>query len=131
MQQDLSAFVRRLTLLRNELLQEKERNKRTQHRIKTLKQSHDQKSLQWKDLLSKEEAVKTQYVETQRATDQEKSRMKKVKEKISGTFASFKGAEMFNRIRGFISTVKKNGRSVLHELTNVLKGEAYIPVLGC
>jgi|EP00505_MAST-04D_sp_SCG-Rhode-Island_P000279 hypothetical protein len=83
MQQDLSAFVRRLTLLRNELLQEKERNKRTQHRIKTLKQSHDQKSLQWKDLLSKEEAVKTQYVETQRATDQEKSRMKKVKEKIT------------------------------------------------
>ena len=58
-------------------------------------------------------------------------RMIKVKEKISGTFASFKGAEMFNRIRGFISTMKKNGKSVLSELANVLKGKAYIPVVGC
>ncbi len=59
-------------------------------------------------------------------------RMLKVKEKISGCFASFKGAEIFNRIRGFISTMKKNNRSVLEELGNVLKGEVYVPVLvGC
>jgi len=58
--------------------------------------------------------------------------MLKVKEKISGCFASFKGAQMFNRIRGFISTMKKNNRSVLEELGNILKGEVYIPVLaGC
>jgi len=55
-------------------------------------------------------------------------RMIKVKEKISGTFASFKGAEIFSRIRGYISTVKKNNRSVLEELNNVLKGKPYIPV---
>ncbi len=55
-------------------------------------------------------------------------RMLKVKEKISGCFASFKGAQMFNRIRGFISTMKKNNRPVLEELGNVLKGEAYMPV---
>jgi len=59
-------------------------------------------------------------------------RMLKVKEKISGCFASFKGAEMFNRIRGFISTMKKNNRSVLEELGNILKGEVYVPILlGC
>ncbi len=55
-------------------------------------------------------------------------RMLKVKEKISGCFASFKGAEMFNRIRGFIYTMKKNNRSVLEELGNVLKNEVYLPV---
>ena len=57
-------------------------------------------------------------------------RMIKVKEKISGCFASFKGAEIFNRIRGFISTMKKNNYSVLSELNNVLKGDIYIPVLA-
>jgi len=54
-------------------------------------------------------------------------RMLKVKEKISGCFASFKGAQIFNRIRGFISTMKKNNRSVFEELGNVLKGEVYLP----
>lgn len=59
-------------------------------------------------------------------------RMIKVKEKISGCFASFKGGEIFARIRGYISTLKKNGKSVLKELNNVLKGRAYIPVgVGC
>jgi len=59
-------------------------------------------------------------------------RMIKVKEKISGCFASFKGAEIFNRIRGYISTVKKNNKSVLNELKNALVGKYYVPVLiGC
>jgi len=59
-------------------------------------------------------------------------RMIKVKEKISGCFASLKGAQIFNRIRGYISTVKKNNRSVLDELRNALRGEYYIPSLvGC
>ena len=57
-------------------------------------------------------------------------RMIKVKEKISGTFASFKGGEIFARIRGYISTVKKNNRSVLEELNNVLRGKPFVPV-GC
>ena len=57
-------------------------------------------------------------------------RMIKVKEKISGTFASFKGGEIFARIRGYISTVKKNNKSVLEELNNALQGKPYIPV-GC
>ena len=56
-------------------------------------------------------------------------RMIKVKEKISGCFASLKGAHIFNRIRGYISTVKKNNKSVLEELKNVLNGKFYIPIL--
>ena len=59
-------------------------------------------------------------------------RMIKVKEKISGCFASFKGAQIFNRIRGYISTVKKNNKSVLDELRNALRAEYYVPSLvGC
>ena len=59
-------------------------------------------------------------------------RMLKVKEKISGCFASFKGAEIFNRIRGFISTMRKNNLSIWEELANLLKGDVYCPVLvGC
>ena len=59
-------------------------------------------------------------------------RMIKVKEKISGTFASFKGGEIFTRIRGYISTLKKNNRPILEELNNVLAGKPYIPcVVGC
>lgn len=59
-------------------------------------------------------------------------RMIKVKEKISGTFASYKGGEIFARIRGYISTLKKNNRPVLEELNNVLAGKPYIPCgVGC
>jgi transposase len=59
-------------------------------------------------------------------------RMIKVKEKISGCFASFKGGEIFARIKGYISTIKKNGRPVLQELRNVLNGKAYVPGrVGC
>ena len=43
-------------------------------------------------------------------------RMIKVKQKISGTFASFKGAELFCRIKSFIATLKKNSLSVLDGL---------------
>ena len=52
-------------------------------------------------------------------------RMIKVKEKISGTFASFRGGEIFARIRGYISTLKKNKRPVLEELRNTLDRRAW------
>jgi transposase len=54
-------------------------------------------------------------------------RMIKVKEKISGSFASFKGGEIFCRIRSYISTLKKNNISVLQGLSDALAGKAYIP----
>jgi len=43
-------------------------------------------------------------------------RMIKVKQKISGTFASFRGAEFFCRIKSYIATLKKNSLSVLDGL---------------
>ena len=59
-------------------------------------------------------------------------RMIKVKEKISGSFASFKGGEIFCRVRSYISTLKKNNISVLQGLRDALAGKAYIPVgVGC
>jgi len=44
-------------------------------------------------------------------------RMTKVKQKISGTFRSSNGTRYFCRIRGFISTLKKQGRNILEGLT--------------
>jgi len=60
-------------------------------------------------------------------------RIIKVKEKISGCLASYRGGEYFARIRGYISTVKKHNGSVLQELKNALEGRPFIPqgVMGC
>jgi len=60
-------------------------------------------------------------------------RMIKVKEKISGTLASQRGGAYFARIRGYISTVKKQGGRVLEELRNALLGRPFMPrgVVGC
>jgi len=49
-------------------------------------------------------------------------RMIKLKQKISGCFRTKKGAEIFCRIRSFISTVKKQHLSVLHSIVLVLQG---------
>ncbi len=60
-------------------------------------------------------------------------RMIKVKEKISGTIASKRGGEYFTFIRGYISTVKKQGAKILEELFNALDGKPFLPqlVVGC
>ena len=55
-------------------------------------------------------------------------RMIKVKEKIFGSFASFKGGEIFCRIRSYISTLKKNNLSVFKGLESALSGELLLPV---
>ena len=51
-------------------------------------------------------------------------RMPKGKQKISGGFRTYEGAKRFARIRGFISTVKKKGKSVFDGLASVFKGGA-------
>jgi transposase len=52
-------------------------------------------------------------------------RMMKLKQKISGTFRSLQGAQYFARIRGYISTVRKNGRNVFEEIGNALSGKPF------
>ena len=55
-------------------------------------------------------------------------RMVKVKQKISGTFRSKNGADYFCRIRGYISTAKKQGKNVMEALRNVFLGKPFLPV---
>jgi transposase len=57
-------------------------------------------------------------------------RMIKVKQKVSGCFRSAKHATYFARIRGYISTVKKNKKSALDEIENALAGNPMIPRLA-
>jgi transposase len=54
-------------------------------------------------------------------------RMVKVQQKISGNFRSWEGARIFCRIRGYISTVKKNSISVIDAIQGVFEGKPFIP----
>jgi transposase len=54
-------------------------------------------------------------------------RMAKLQQKISGTFRSEEGAASFCRIRGYLSTVKKNDRPVLDSLVCAFDGNPFIP----
>lgn len=50
--------------------------------------------------------------------------MMKCKQKISGGFRSEKGAQIFARIRGFISTARKQGWNVFESIQRVISGQA-------
>ncbi len=54
--------------------------------------------------------------------------MMKCKQKISGGFRTDHGAEQFARIRGFISTVRKQGLSIISSIQSIFSGT--IPVLS-
>jgi transposase len=55
-------------------------------------------------------------------------RMMKLRQKISGTFRSFDALVNFCRIRGYISTAKKNGLNALDALHRVFLGDPFLPV---
>ena len=57
-------------------------------------------------------------------------RMIKVRQKISGCFRSQAGAAVFCRIRGYVSTAKKQKRNVMEALTDALAGRAFDPSEG-
>lgn len=56
-------------------------------------------------------------------------RMEKVRQKISGCFRTLQGARVFARIRSYISTCRKQGRNILDELENAIRGNPFIPSL--
>jgi transposase len=56
-------------------------------------------------------------------------RMVKLKQKISGGFRSLLGAMIFCRIRGYISTLRKQGLDVLEALTAAFEGKPVMPAL--
>jgi transposase len=56
-------------------------------------------------------------------------RMTKVRQKISGCFRSQQGAKIFCRIRGYISTLRKQRIHVLTALQSVFSGNPFMPQL--
>ena len=56
-------------------------------------------------------------------------RMAKVRQKIAGGFRSWRGAEIFCTIRGYISTMRKQGQNVLAALNSVFAGIPTMPRL--
>jgi transposase len=57
-------------------------------------------------------------------------RMLKVQQKISGCFRSFDGALDFCCLRGYLSTLRKQGRSLLSALQQALAGHPLLPALS-
>jgi hypothetical protein len=53
--------------------------------------------------------------------------MMKLKLKISGCFRSLQGAKEFCRIRGYLSTLRKQGIKLLDALTAVFVGQPILP----
>ena len=57
------------------------------------------------------------------------SRLCATRQKISGTFRSLEGAQQFCRIRGYISTLRKQGIQVLDALRLVFMETPFFPSL--
>ena len=57
-------------------------------------------------------------------------RMMKVRQKISGGFRTTGSAQTFCRIRGFISTMRKQSHPILEAIQTAMAGHAHIPYPG-
>jgi len=54
-------------------------------------------------------------------------RMIKVRQKISGCFRTLRGAQVFCRIRSYLSTCRKQGRNLWQEILRAVSGAPFIP----
>lgn len=54
-------------------------------------------------------------------------RMIKVKQKVSGAFRTFSGAQTFCAIRSYISTARKQQRTIMDVITEAFLGQPFIP----
>jgi transposase len=54
-------------------------------------------------------------------------RMIKVRQKISGCFRTLRGAQIFCRIRSYLSTCRKQGHNLWQELQKAVSGTPFIP----
>jgi transposase len=57
-------------------------------------------------------------------------RMVKIKQKVSGSFRTRSGAEIFCAIRSYISTARKHGLNVIDAIYDALIGNPFIPALA-
>ena len=57
-------------------------------------------------------------------------RMLKVQQKVSGSFRSDDGAAAFARIRGYLSTLSKQGHALLTALEALFDGQPLYPAWG-
>ena len=51
-------------------------------------------------------------------------------QKISGTFRSFEALTNFCRIRGYVSTARKNDLGALDALQRVFRGTPFVPTVN-
>jgi transposase len=53
-------------------------------------------------------------------------RMVKLRQKISGCFRDYSGAQVFCRMRSYLSSARKNGIGAMDALTRVFAGDPFI-----